>query len=94
MEYILNLITVLITLLLGGSLIYYIKNQNDGTDNIKEPISNEELKYLKELKEDELRKKDSKTYINDTLDNADNVNNIKSTSDKEFDRIYKKHIDK
>lgn len=94
MDNIFNLLGVIFLFILGGGVFCFLKDRNAKTPvDLPTPPAPEELKIVREEKENELRKEDSNTFIDKHLDNAGDVNDVKRTSDDVFDDILDKHRD-
>lgn len=96
MDYIFDLLGVVLLSILGGVAFYFFKSggKKPGPSvNLPTPPDQEELGKIREDKKNELCKEDPSTFIDNHLDNADDVNDIKRTSDAEFDSIFNKHRD-
>jgi hypothetical protein len=91
MNDILNLLGLIVVFLLGGGAFWLIGKNQSAPVELPKPPTKEELNKIRKDKENELRNQDPKTFIDNNIDNYDDVNDVKCTSDDEFDRIRDRH---
>lgn len=94
MEGIVDLIIILLAFILGGGAFYFFRNKKTEKIDLPDAPTKKELNQIKEDKENELLNQNSKTFIDDNLNNATIVNDVKRTSDDAYDRIHNKHRNK
>lgn len=92
MDTFLNYLMGFLALIVGGGFLYFKYIRKDSNSFfIPTPPKKENLDKIGKEKKDVLEKQDPETFIDDNLDNPDDINDVKHESDSEFDRIRNKH---